>query len=311
VKPRRVVIGGLPYFGRMLAGSLATEGWDTQYLESPGRRPGAWLHTARAIAQADLVYLIGGQIQRGSRPDWLVRLGRPVVMHWVGSDVSFAREVHAKRQVSDGLRRRPVHWVEVPWTGSELTSLGVAAEVVPLTSARLPSTVAPMPSRFTVLTYLPSARPEFYGRATVFRLAERLPGIRFLVAGSSRMRERIPANVEMIGWQQDMEPIYAESTVLIRQPEHDGLSFMVLESLAAGRYVIWNHEIDGVTHAASQDEAFDALTSLLERHERGELGTNELGRAAVARSYSIERIRSDILGRFEAILAGRFGEAIP
>jgi hypothetical protein len=302
VRRPRVLIGGLPYFGHMLAGLLAVNGWEMRYLESPRYRPSDWMHAARAIAWADLVYLIGGQIQRGSRPDWLSRLGRPLVMHWVGSDVSFARSVVEKGLVSDRLTSGPAHWVEVPWTGAELAQIGIRAEVVPLTSARLPIIMAPMPEQFTVLTYLPPDRPEFYGSADILRLAESLPDVHFLVAGSAGMQQATPSNVRFLGWREDMAPVYAASSVLLRQPDHDGLSFMVLEALAAGRYAIWNRVLQGATHAATYDEALVALTSLRDQHRAGALRANEAGRDEVARSYSVDRVRSEILGRFESIL---------
>lgn len=300
---RRILVGGLPFFGRMLAGLLDGDEWQARYVDSAGTHPQAWLSTARALRTADLVYLIGGQVQRWSRPDWLVRLGRrPVVMHWVGSDVTFARSVFSGRRVSRALITAPRHWAEAPWTAGELRELGIEAEIVPLTSTRTPVEPRPLPADFTVLTYLPATRPDFYGRPAVMRLAAESLEIRFLVVGSDGEGWDAPANVEFLGWRQDMDSVYARASVLLRLPEHDGLSFMVLEALAAGRYVIWNHPLEGVTQVSSEDAARVALRRLLARHHSGQLLFNDAGRSMAHEQYAPERVRREILERFERII---------
>lgn len=298
-----IAVGGLPYFGRMMADELSGNGWHCRYVASAGRNPVAWVATAKLVASADLIYLVGGQIERWSRPDWLVRVVRkPVVMHWVGSDVTFALAAARGARASLRLLQRPVHWTEAPWTSAELRPLGINASVVPLTSARLSSRPQPLPESFTVLAYLPDARPSFYGRELVLRLAAALHDVRFLVAGARGVGWEATPNVEFLGWQRDMEPVYARSSVLLRLPEHDGLSFMVLEALAAGRYVIWNHSQEGAFEAHDEPEASTLIQRLRNNHNAGSLTLNEAGIRTVRERYAPERVRADILNRFEAIL---------
>ncbi|HTE86393.1 MAG TPA: glycosyltransferase [Dehalococcoidia bacterium] len=309
MRPRRILIGGLPYFGRMLAGLLTNEGWQARYLESARGRPGGWMATAAAVARTDLVYLVGGQIERWSRPDWLTRaVRRPIVMHWLGSDITYALAAAARGRASSRLVTRPTHWTEVVWTADELRPLGIRAEVVALTSTRFVREAQPLPDTFTVLTYLPVARPDFYGRALVMRLAEALPEVRFIVVGSASavgeglVPSHVPANVEFLSWVEDMAPVYARSTVLLRMAEHDGLSFMVLEALAAGRHVIWNHPLECVLYAADEAQARDRLELLLGEHRAGPLALNASGRRSVMETHSPERVRDEILTRFERLL---------
>jgi len=87
-------------------------------------------------------------------------------------------------------------------------------------------------------------------------------------------------------------------------PEHDGLSFMVLEALSAGRHVIWNHPFGGVLEAGNEAEAGLHLRRLLAQHSAGQLALNEVGRDAVRDRYSPSRVREEILGRFERLIAG-------
>ncbi len=301
-----MALGGLPYFGRMIAGLLSGPGWEFRYVESAGRNPQAWAATAAAVARADAVYLIGGQIERRSRPDLLaLATHKPIVMHWVGSDVTYARGVAADGRLSPRLVSRPVHWTEVDWTAAELEPLGIHAEVVPLTSARLRSAEAPLPDCLTVLTYLPAARPEFYGRSRVFRLATRLPEVRFLVAGNTGPDVAAPPNVAFLGWAAAMEQTYPRCSALLRLTDHDGLSFMVLEALAAGRHVIWNHPLPGVIEARDEEAALAALQDLQARQRAGRLTANDCGRHAVLERYAPERVRREILSRFDAILSRR------
>jgi hypothetical protein len=287
----------------MIAQLLAGPGWEFRYVESAGRRPLAWTETAAAISRADIVYLIGGQIERWSRPDWLVRLvRRPIVMHWVGSDVTYALNAAGAGRASPQLIARPLHWTEVNWTAAELEPLNIRAQVVPLTSARVYALETPLPEPLTVLAYLPTTRPEFYGRSSVYRLATALPDLRFLVVGGKHQDERAPANVEFLGWVDDMREVYARCSVLLRLPEHDGLSFMVLEALAACRYVVWNYPLDGVTFVHSDSDAQAALELLRARQLAGQLPLNDAGRRSVLERYAPEHVRDEILSRLEQVL---------
>jgi hypothetical protein len=302
MSPRRVVVGGLPYFGRRMADLLSGPDWECRYVETPAGQPWAWVEAAKSISTADLVYLIGGQIERGSRPDWLLRVKRcPVVMHWVGSDVSYALALDRNRE-SKELISRPVHWAEVPWTAEELLPLRITAELVPLAAIRVPASTPALPERFTVLVYLPDSRPQFYRRDLAMRLAESLPAAQFLVAGGRGEGCVSPPNVEHLGWNDDMSRVYERCTVLLRLPEHDGMSFMVLEALAAGRHVIWNHPLRGVIEVTDEDSARAELGKLLTEHENARLAVNEAGRRLVREQFAPERVRGEILSRFEHLL---------
>jgi hypothetical protein len=223
-------------------------------------------------------------------------------MHWLGSDVTYALAAARSGRASARLQRRPVHWAEVDWTASELEPLGISADLVPLTSTRMDFNIVPFPETFTVLTYLPEGRPEFYGQEIVANLASALPGVRFLVAGNAGEARPTADNIAYLGWVPEMRDVYARSNVLLRMPIHDGLSFMVLEALACGRYVIWNHPLAGVIEAHSGDEALASLRLLADEHQSGKLQPNVPGRDFVQKTLSPEAVRSEILSRFAAII---------
>ncbi len=299
----RVAVSGLPYFGRRMAALLSGDGWQATYLETRGWRPIPALRALRRARRAGVLYHLGGQIARWSRPHALLRLlGRPCVMHWTGSDVLHAHTVAARGAVAARLRDGCVHWAGAPWLVQELAEIGVRAEWVPHSAVTAPARLPPFPERFTVLAYLRPGREEFYGAAAVRRVAAALPEAQVLVVGVDRLAA--PANVRCLGWVTDMAPVYAAGHVLLRLAAHDGLSFMVQEALAWGRWVVWNHPFPGVIETATVDEACARVAALAARHRAGCLALNEEGAAHVRARYHPARIRDDIRRRLAAVMEG-------
>jgi hypothetical protein len=301
---RRIAVGGLPFFGRRLAALLDGPGWQARYLETRGWQPRAAVRALRLAAGADLIYLVGGQIDRLSRPHVLaLALRRPVVMHWAGSDVLYARRVHAGRRGSRRLISGITHWAGAPWLVEELRPLGVHARWLPHSWVEPPPTPPLLPDGpLTVLTYLPDGRAGFYGREVVLRVAAALPDACVLVAGARSVPESTPANVCPLGWVEDMGGVYARSHVLLRMPRHDGLAFMVQEALAYGRHAVWNYPFHGALHAPTPTAAVEAVRALHRRYMAGDLRLNEQGAARIRCRFTAARIRSDLLAGFAKVI---------
>lgn len=301
-----LAVGGLPYFGRRLAGLLDGDGWRARYLETRGWAPRAALAALRTAVHAGLIYLVGGQIERLSRPH-LLRLAvrAPIVMHWAGSDVLHARRTRSAGRATPALVRGVTHWTGAPWLVDELAIVGVRARWLPHSWVDAPASVPPLPSSaespFTVLTYLPSARLDFYGGEAVRHLAARLPDVDVLVAGTDTLPWGA-ANVRCLGWVADMAPVYARSHALLRLPQHDGLSFMVQEALAFGRHAIWRYPFTGAIQADDAGAAIAAVRALSDRHAAGTLPLNEVGAAHVRERFSRERIRAGLRAGFAEVL---------
>ncbi len=300
----RVAVSGLPYFGRRMAALLSGDGWQADYLETRGWRPGPAVRALLHARRAQVLYHLGGQIARGSRPHVLLSLlRRPCVMHWTGSDVLHAHTVAARGAVAARLRDGCLHWAGAPWLVEELAAIGIRAEWVPHSAVAGPERLPPFPERFTVLAYLRPGREEFYGAAAVRRVAAALPEAQVLVVGVERLAAA-PANVRCLGWVAEMAPVYAAAHVLLRLAAHDGLSFMVQEALAWGRWVVWNHPFPGVLEAADVDEACARVAALAARHTSGQLPLNEEGAAHVRACYHPARIRDEIRRRLATVLEG-------
>ena len=308
-RPPRVLILGLPYFGQALATGLSTKGWDARFVHHPGRSPLGWARVAGGLRWADMLYLIGSRAERWSPQDVLLRCyGTPVVVHWVGTDALIASERHARGPLAASVVRKPTHWCDAPWLVDELRGLGMRAEFVSLPVTGLALEAPALPARFRALLYLP-ADPfdrEVFDMETLLRLPAAFPDIDFVLVPSPP--ETLPGplapNVEAPGWVTDMDALYRGVSVTIRLTSHDGMSFMVLESLSRGRYVIYTYDLPGVVKAQGLVAVSAALEALAERHRSGTLGLNDAGIAWAREHFDPGRALGDIDGRLRALGRG-------
>lgn len=222
----------------------------TDVLVRVGFRPGAGTVRGRAFDALLAAATVGARARRA--------------FFWIGTDVDntlkqassgasmarFRRLVLNATNVADGFGLR-----------DELRALGVAASVAwmpPRYANRSPELPA-LPDRFTVLSYLPDARHEFYGSRVLLEAARRLPDVRFRIAsGTGSWAIDVPGNVEFLGRVPDIRPLMRDASCLARIVEHDGTSGMVLEALTYGRAVIYSSPFPHTTHVPFGDtEAFE------------------------------------------------------
>ncbi len=286
-----------------MAALLNGGGWDAAYLETRGWRPGPAWRALRAARRASVLYQVGGQIARFSRPHALLTaVRRPCVMQWTGTDVLHARATTARGRATGRLRHGCIHWAGAPWLVDELAAIGVRAEFVPHSFVEAPDVPAPFPEVFTILAYARPGREAFYGVDAVSRVAATVPDAEVLIAGCDRPAVPAPANVRYLGWVEDMDALYARAHVLLRMTAHDGLAFMVQEALAHGRYAVWNHPFPGTITAVDADEACARIAELAARHRAGVLPLNLAGADHIRTHYSPARVRDDIRRRLSTIV---------
>ena len=307
-EPRgRILILGLPYFGNMLAKDLSGLGWKASFLAHPGRSPSGWAKVAREAARADIVYLIGSRIDRSSPQDRLLRLRRrPVVIHWVGTDVQIAVEEHRRHNISLRVAERPVHWCDAPWLVQELRTIGVVGEYVSLPIPVETAAPPPLPPHFGVLLYYPvdAFDREVFDLETMLRLAVEFPEVTFTLSPSpaETLPQPLPANLEARSWIDDMDAQYRETTAIVRLTTHDGQSFMVAEALSRGRYVIWTHPMPGCIKAEGFEQVSRALRALVDKHEAGLLKLNTSGRRTVLDRFGNGRPLRELDERLRGLL---------
>jgi hypothetical protein len=229
-----------------------------------GFRPGA--HTIRGR----LFDAVFGMMHAGRRA--------PVVYYWLGTDVqNLARDARSEAGLSRfrAFSGAATHVADSDALREELAALGVPSTTawLPAPNAPRDRAIVPMPDRFTVLSYVPDAQAAFYDGPTLLEVAKRMKHARFrFVSGSGSSTAEVPENVEFLGWREDMDRLYEESSVLVRSLEHDSVSCMAVEALAFGRPVVYSAHLPGTVHTTFGDasELESALRDIEARIERGD-----------------------------------------
>ena len=299
---RRAVVVGLDYHARFLADVLnaASKGW---HLRAYGSSRTGTLRALLALRKADALICFGGPAPNAALSIVAKRFNVPVIVIWAGSDVIKARSNPFDLEMIK--QERMVHLAVAPWLVDELHDLGIEAQYVPVAGMNPGAPVKPLPQSFRVLTYLPEPRRDFYGEALVYEVARTLPDIEFDVVGAGGRSPDAPQNVRFHGHVSDMQTRLDNCTVLLRQPEHDGMSVLVLEALSRARHVIWNYDIPHVRVASGPAETLAQLRDLIAAHAAGTLELNEGGREYVLSHFS----RADVAAKMAQTLDWAVDEA--
>ena len=255
----------------------------------------------RDLLGADVVLGIHGRARLGPLERLAIRLGRPKVVEWVGTDVP----QHADS--AERFTREAVwNWCESSWISDELRDAGFEdVDIVPLTCTLFPDRVPPLPGRFRVVAYTPEARHDFYGLPFVVELARRLPDVEFDLLATSGSPD-LPSNVRPRGWVDDMDGVLRACAVYLRPVAHDGVSHTVLEALSYGRYVFWTYAFPGVEKIEDLDGVERAIRVLAAAHRAGTLPLNLDGREAVEARFSPPVIATQLREKLESVALRRW-----
>jgi hypothetical protein len=251
---------------------------------------------------ADLVHFIyapvGESVFSQRKLLALAVMKKPVIFHWIGSDVVNALE-HPSGKIVARLCRCEIlvkwHLAQTSWLAKELSKVGIQAAIIPLLPD-LDFETPPLPARACVLAYLPDSRYEFYGGKIMERLATEFPNVRFIGTASSR-RSRLP-NLQYLLWQASLDKIWRDTSILLRITKHDGLPWMLLEALAKGRQVIFSYQFPFCYRAGSFDEARTKLSEILVNEK-----LNLEGARFVRQRFDLETQIKRLVAFYEAALA--------
>jgi hypothetical protein len=315
VRPRRLMLTGLPYFVRELQQWLTIDkGWDTRAIDlgAIASRGSRAITILSGVRRSDVWYQVWGHAGEARWFSLATQLGVPVVMHWVGHDVLQAQRYFPQARRSLSLAQRFTHWAGAPWLVEELGAIGIRSEFVPLPLGQSAQNLArppdPLPPSFTVLTYFPDTQVADYGGELVIQLAVEFPSVRFLVVGARGAElTNVSGNVTFLGWVENMVEVYARSTVLVRMTPHDGYGGTVQEALAAGRYAIWTYPFPGALRAHDYTTLRAHVLDLLRRHQSGHLTLNEEGRRYMVSYMRPEALAEEIGSRLGRIVSSARG----
>jgi hypothetical protein len=279
-------------------------GWSFRYYPDRGLQNLAMM--VNELKSCDLAYQIGGRVTRGKfmRAAHFLRKQK-IVMHWVGSDTLDEQKNVARGAADSWVLQNIHHWAESEWMVREVQSLGISCELVPLPSAFVPVKPTPLPTVFRVLVYVPTVqRADLYGLDRVLQAARSLPEIPFELVGLlDGPILNVPNNLTVYGRVSNLQMFYEKCSVVWRPVRHDGLSWMVLESLGHGRHVLWSYPFPGCTAVHDAAEAVAHISQLHTLHKQRQLRLNCDGARFIAeKGYLPSSLRESIHARLERIL---------
>lgn len=289
---RHAVVVGFDYYANFLA-RLMNEHSQRWRLRAFSASRFGTLRALLALRRADALISFGGPGPNVALIEAARRRNIPVIVIWAGSDVIKAQADPFELEVIK--QERFYHLSDGPWLIEELALLGVDAEYEPVTAVRSGGPMKQLPDEFRVLTYLPEPRRDFYGSSVVYEAARAMPDVRFDVVGAGSPDPNASPNVFFHGVVSDMPQRIDDSVVLLRAPEHDGKSMLVLEALARGRHIVWNYEFPHVHTARGTRAVIEKLQELRALHQAGNLELNGGGREFVLERFS----RTGVAARFE------------
>lgn len=247
-------------------------------------------------------------------------LGKIVIIHWMGTEVMRALTETRIRLMALALN----NFVDLNIVFSEnlqqdLKRVGIDSVVWPIpvdTEYFSIDKLPPMPKRFSVLCKVADDQLYggwLYGSDVILRLAKDLPSVQFLVVPGEdsepswllSKKDEAP-NLVFLGWKDDMLEVYKQTTVLLRLTRYDGLSYMVIESLALGRQVIWSCNYLPFCHRAKNFD--EAKQVILETQKNPRL--NVEGAQYVRANFSSKHIMRKLITIYNK-LASRKYEALP
>jgi hypothetical protein len=302
-RPYRVVVHGLPHFCEKLPGLLRNEMWDVRFHAQ--HSPIGLAALVADLRRCDLAYTWGGRISMGKFL-WAARFlgNKKTIILWCGSDVLDAQKGLAHGGIDPWIAER-THWAVSPTLAEEVRSLGLNCEYVQASFVSPIACPKPLPQKFSVLVFLPTAeRTALYGWDRVIDVARELPSVEFKLVGLRDITPPpAPPNVIVHHWIADLTAMYEQSTVLWRPVRHDaGISFMVLEALSHGRHVLYTYPFPGCFQADGVESSRRQIERFLSLHNAGALRLNQDGIDAVAERYSREAVRSELRTRWEKII---------
>ena len=190
-------------------------------------------------------------------------LRKKIFVHFVGSDIIRLNRVNIIDRLNwiGALKTAHRVFVGAPWHVQELRKfLSVESFILFFNDYEKPKKTLAFPDEFTVLTYLPKGKPEFYGESLIRDLIVKYPKTKFIILGNDKYSHFSNVIIKTIDYTRDMDEIYSQSSLLIRLTKHDGFSSMVLEALSYGRNIIWTYDIPNVKHIKlDRDNLFDII----------------------------------------------------
>jgi len=274
----RVLIANMPHFARIIKSYFKNSHSIVEVDNIPSDNP---IRILVKLGSFDIIHFLYSptvKLRGMFVLPMLKMLKKKVIIQWAGSDILQLYISHKSKMTTALTMKLAVHLCTSSWNQRELSQFGIKANLIKseVVGLNVSTNVPSLPHNFTVLAYLPKSRFNFYGGGIIEKLIEEYPSITFIIVGDDGEGRIKAKNVKWLGYIpfKKMSDIYKRTTVLIRMPEHDGLSNMVIEALIHGRYVIYNYRFPYCCHARNYEEVKSWINVLRKIKEPNLSGRN-------------------------------------
>lgn len=279
------------------------------------------------ISKSDIIYVTYGDHFSPLKylRYWISK--KTFVCHWIGSDVPIWKKklssqnplirlhyAYWRRMIRWKYKRKQMISIAVAEHLCEgLKDIGIPAQLFPITSINNESIALSeklkQPTRnIDFISYIPVDNFKFYGGHYFLECAEKLPGKKFLmiVKDSNKVehsfKKMFPSNVHLLPEVpfDELLKLLADSKILLRFTQHDGLSLMVLESLLAEMQVFWTRPFPQTCFVNLDAESSQSLAERINKTANN-WTPNTAGRKYVIENLTVESMQK----RFNQLFAVR------
>lgn len=266
----KVVISGLPFFGKKLAQDLNTLKTKHTFLfyntyESTLDK----LKFFFSLLSADIVISMNGVTDKSGSLDWAILLKKKIWMQWQGTDVLNAIKRKKEGNLELKYINKSYQSTDAEWLLEELKSIKITCEINHFKWTEYKS-LSPNFSKIAAYSYMIEGKEAFYGWNRLENLAINNPEIEFKIVGTFGKNLKHYKNVHFLGWvnKADFEQMRMETPIFIRLPQHDGYSVSVIDALAAGNEVMWSIQHPNCYFATTKNDltVFHEIVSKLNQN---------------------------------------------
>lgn len=299
-KPKKILIIGNPFFGRLIAEGVppVTDRYKFLVFDT-GKSRAESLRYLYHLPTADLVFAIMADLNGGGALKAASMLGKPILQEFIGCDVTQAKADLAINKINKRLMKHSHFICNAPWLVEELAEVGFQTEFVRDYLRDVPPQTVPLPKQFSVLAYVGAYDEDLYGMPSMIECAKALPDVPFRITGLAKSKYEIPSNMTLLGWTDKMDQEFDACTVHMRLTRHDGMGHAVIQALGKGRWVIRTNNMPGTFHAATSEQAISELRKLQQAFQQGTLQLNEFGHQYALKNFAKKTVVNDLLSAFD------------
>lgn len=210
---------------------------------------------------------------------------KKVISHWIGSDVLKAQELGNLKSVQSYI---DCNLTCSPIIKEELLELKIESKEIPILPMNMSEEYSALPAKHGVIMYLPKGNEKFYGISYLEYAAKEFKDLDFYIVGNDNDSINLK-NVHFLGKipKEKMFELYDKTSILIRLPEHDGLSLMLLEALVKGKEVIYCYDFPHTVRVTNNNELKEAIINIISNVPK----YNEKGHNYILEQYNLHDIK--------------------